>query len=240
MIIVCIRGDHPGSNWRFKRALPSLRLCLVLWYHQKPENEIKHTGLVSWGYMHLPVWSFLMKTASGVTWVALISFHRAIFDLLKIVAAVGAFVQPEGQFYWKKLLNFRERSATSLSTILLHLLPRASKVLEGALPGVGLDVESVLAWWVLINFFHAQFFSLSFPDFIWKLLGSPTKQNPRFTNIEFLTKGVVTVMLTPTTDGSLKPSEDNRRAQLWCFTYKQICLYTLLCSCRSSLQLSTC
>ena len=56
--------------------------------------------------IHLPVLSFLMKTAPGVAEVALVRFQRAIFDLLKIVAATGAPAQPVGHFCHKQLWSF--------------------------------------------------------------------------------------------------------------------------------------
>ena len=107
MVIVGIRGDHPGSNGRLKGALLSLGLCRVLRYHQKPENAGCYTGaFVVEKKIHLPVLSFLMKTAPGVAEVALVRIQRAIFDLLKIVAATGAPAQPVGHFCHKQLWSF--------------------------------------------------------------------------------------------------------------------------------------
>ena len=177
MIIVCIRGDHLGDNGRFKRVLPSLRLCLVLRYHQKPEDEMKHTGLVSWCEIHLPVTSFLMKTASGVTWVALITFHRAIFDFLKIVAAVGAIVQPERQFYWKTF-EF-QRKISDLPQ------PHSSPPSPPCKQGTWRDTARGWSWCRIgsclmssYSFFSCPIFFFIFSWFYLKTFGKPHQTKP--------------------------------------------------------------
>ena len=133
MVIVGIRGDHPGSNGRLKGALLSLGLCRVLRYHQKPENAGCYTGaFVVEKKIHLPVLSFLMKTAPGVAEVALVRFQRAIFDLLKIVAATGAPAQPVGHFCHKQLWSLSPPSAPFFSTF----SPVQARYLKGHCQGL--------------------------------------------------------------------------------------------------------